>query len=305
MSCWQELGIAPTSDIEAIKKAFAAQSKLHHPEEDPEGFSRLRHAYRSALQQAKSRPDGPQESPSPDMTAKHEPEPEPVLKPPVPGTETLSFEVLYRKKAAAPETKTESTQEGVYDFGAVERAEVPEESCNVGTFTGIPTGLPKQIERQRRLRAAKAGVKTRRVNRPLIFFLIMASLIIWRAIAAAVKTEATPSYVPIIQTAVGTSEDQRQSIRAQAEAILKNHDSDRVRTENEFVQKQILPVVKAGMMDTVGFFIALEFGSMVGMSYSECLTISFEYQTYHDEEALDQVLVQYSGLVPPDEWVSY
>ncbi len=47
---WQVLGLdAPTHDKKAIKKAYARQLKLHRPDEDPEGFQRLRKAYEFAL----------------------------------------------------------------------------------------------------------------------------------------------------------------------------------------------------------------------------------------------------------------
>jgi hypothetical protein len=49
MNCWEQLGIEPTSDLERIKKAFASQSRFCHPEDDPDGFQRLRTAYQQAL----------------------------------------------------------------------------------------------------------------------------------------------------------------------------------------------------------------------------------------------------------------
>jgi len=54
MGIWQILGIAPTSDSRAIKRAYAALLKKTHPEDDPEGFQRLREAYGEALEQAKT-----------------------------------------------------------------------------------------------------------------------------------------------------------------------------------------------------------------------------------------------------------
>ena len=46
---WSILKIEPTDDKKAIRKAFAAQSKLHHPEEEPEYFAALNQAYKAAL----------------------------------------------------------------------------------------------------------------------------------------------------------------------------------------------------------------------------------------------------------------
>lgn len=46
---WSMLGIEPTDDKKAIRRAFAAQSRLHHPEEEPEYFAALNQAYKAAL----------------------------------------------------------------------------------------------------------------------------------------------------------------------------------------------------------------------------------------------------------------
>lgn len=48
-SIWNILGIEPTNDKKAIRRAFAAQSKLHHPEEEPAYFATLNQAYKAAL----------------------------------------------------------------------------------------------------------------------------------------------------------------------------------------------------------------------------------------------------------------
>ncbi len=53
MTVWEILGIDPSDDERAIKKAYAKGLKKHHPEEDPEGYQRLREAYDAALNQAK------------------------------------------------------------------------------------------------------------------------------------------------------------------------------------------------------------------------------------------------------------
>lgn len=54
---WQALGISPTREIGDIRRAYAARLKECHPEENPEGFQRLRAAYESALRAARGAAD--------------------------------------------------------------------------------------------------------------------------------------------------------------------------------------------------------------------------------------------------------
>ncbi|MBE1275449.1 DnaJ domain-containing protein [Enterovibrio baiacu] len=49
MSMWETLGIEPTNDESAIKKAYRIKLRQHHPEDDPEGFKRVREAYEKVL----------------------------------------------------------------------------------------------------------------------------------------------------------------------------------------------------------------------------------------------------------------
>lgn len=54
---WKLLQIEPTTDQALIKKAYAAQSRIYHPEENPEEFMRLREAYNLAIQWAEESGD--------------------------------------------------------------------------------------------------------------------------------------------------------------------------------------------------------------------------------------------------------
>lgn len=53
MRFWEVLGIEPTDKISDIKKAYAKNLRLHHPEDDPEGFQNLREAYTAAINYVK------------------------------------------------------------------------------------------------------------------------------------------------------------------------------------------------------------------------------------------------------------
>ncbi|MCI9148752.1 MAG: J domain-containing protein [Hungatella sp.] len=46
---WEILGLDPTGDKRAVKKAYAGKCRTCHPEEHPEEFKRLRQAYEEAL----------------------------------------------------------------------------------------------------------------------------------------------------------------------------------------------------------------------------------------------------------------
>lgn len=51
-NCWDHLGIEPTADTAAIKKAYAKQLKFNKPDKNPEGFRELRAAYERALDES-------------------------------------------------------------------------------------------------------------------------------------------------------------------------------------------------------------------------------------------------------------
>lgn len=46
---WGILGLEPTQDISAIRRAYAEKTRTCHPEEDPTGFMELRQAYQAAM----------------------------------------------------------------------------------------------------------------------------------------------------------------------------------------------------------------------------------------------------------------
>jgi len=66
MNIWNILGIQPTDSIDDIRAAYSEKIKQHHPEDDPEGFARLRDAYKLAIRIASIKPA--EETPSPMRT---------------------------------------------------------------------------------------------------------------------------------------------------------------------------------------------------------------------------------------------
>ena len=80
---WQELGIAPSRDPRAIKQAYAKRLKQVHPEDDPEGFQRLRAAYEWALRQAQAlqahAESSERDAAGVGAAAKEQAEPQPVI----------------------------------------------------------------------------------------------------------------------------------------------------------------------------------------------------------------------------------
>lgn len=57
MDCWSVLQLAPTTDVRAIKKAYAVLLKQNRPDDNPAGFQQLHDAYQDALRWADDRLD--------------------------------------------------------------------------------------------------------------------------------------------------------------------------------------------------------------------------------------------------------
>lgn len=54
MSIWSVLGIEPTDDLSDIKRAYARKLKTTRPDQDPQGYQRLREAFEKAKQEAEN-----------------------------------------------------------------------------------------------------------------------------------------------------------------------------------------------------------------------------------------------------------
>ena len=85
---WNILGLEPTRDVSAIRRAYAQQARQCHPEDDPEGFMRLRKAYQAALSWAEG--DAVREPPRECPTNREEDSSRPAAEPEN-GTELLGW----------------------------------------------------------------------------------------------------------------------------------------------------------------------------------------------------------------------
>ncbi|WP_419735890.1 hypothetical protein [Pseudomonas sp. COR18] len=57
MSCWEVLGLPSDADPRSIKRQYASLLKRTRPDDDPEGFQRLREAYEQALDWRETGPE--------------------------------------------------------------------------------------------------------------------------------------------------------------------------------------------------------------------------------------------------------
>lgn len=81
MNPWTVLGLQPGADRDAIRRAYARLLKTTNPEDDPEGFMRLREAHDAALNQLQWRQQWPDEDEAQPAPAPPEPAPAPTPEP--------------------------------------------------------------------------------------------------------------------------------------------------------------------------------------------------------------------------------
>lgn len=169
MNFWEILGISPTTDLAAIRHAYAEKTRACHPEEDPEGFDKLHTAFQEATQYARrsrrAAPTAPQ--------AEKRPAAAPAA-PAVAGTresclaaEQAAYLAWMKKNGSAARQAGEQT---TFDFSAAEtaprrapaRPREPGDEEEQPPAAQTPPGpqpqfdfdhLPQQVSRQRRQRA--------------------------------------------------------------------------------------------------------------------------------------------------------
>lgn len=169
MNFWEILGISPTTDLAAIRHAYAEKTRACHPEEDPKGFDKLHTAFQEATQYARrsrrAAPAAPQ--------AEKRPAAAPAA-PSVAGTresclaaEQAAYLAWMKKNGSAARQAGEQT---TFDFSAAEtgprrapaRPREPGDEEEQPPAAQTPPGpqpqfdfdhLPQQVSRQRRQRA--------------------------------------------------------------------------------------------------------------------------------------------------------
>jgi len=86
---WTVLGLEPTEDVRAIKRAYARLIRDNRPEDDPDGFIRIRQAYEAALEEV----DTGRSVPDPDAAEENTDRSVPVPDPPEENTDRAGSRV--------------------------------------------------------------------------------------------------------------------------------------------------------------------------------------------------------------------
>ena len=328
MNCWEILGIEPTEDIVTIKKAFAAQSKLHHPEDDPDGFQLLRSAYRQALEIAEYRSHFPaSDSLSSASSNKTLVYPNYQDEPSIKSTQSPEFE-LNKIATDAP-----------YDYSSVEHFDkLIETSYKIGIDVQA-----KEFSKQARARQRRKHIKlaTKLVQLLFAILLIIGSGFLVRylnsgeslfsnnslsftqidMLKAQARTiwnqEANYRLEILEQLKTGTSYSQSsaenlliteseyaellEDFWVQGEAAAAKRLETFRPDETSLVKDQFLPAIKDGIISN-NLIQVLQLGTVVGMDYEQCYMLIALYAAYKDKDLLDTELMPYDHLVSPDQW---
>ncbi|MCG7563018.1 J domain-containing protein [Pseudoalteromonas sp. McH1-42] len=105
---WEVLGIDPSADKKAIKRAYTSKLKLCKPDEDPEGFQQLRAAYDAALAHVEAQPQQRVKLSSADEQPSELAEPEAVKPEVLPDTTpAMHFEKPQAQPGTPPQLNSE------------------------------------------------------------------------------------------------------------------------------------------------------------------------------------------------------
>ncbi|WP_194867951.1 J domain-containing protein [Pseudoalteromonas sp. PPB1] len=105
---WEVLGIDPSADKKAIKRAYTSKLKLCKPDEDPEGFQQLRAAYDAALAHLEAQPQQRVKLSSADEQPSELAEPEAIKPEVLPDTTpAMHFETPQAQPGTPPQLNSE------------------------------------------------------------------------------------------------------------------------------------------------------------------------------------------------------
>ena len=153
MDIWATLGIQATDSIEDIRRAYADQAKEHHPEDDPEGFMRLRNAYKAAIKAASAPGISVKAAGVPEA---RERQPGDMMGRPQGAERTFDFSGLQSETTKAASDKAASPPKvAAYDFKGLEdvvaepQAGEQQEIEHTFDFTGLEEAADVYNERER------------------------------------------------------------------------------------------------------------------------------------------------------------
>jgi hypothetical protein len=130
---WTILGLAPGAERAAIKRAYAVLLKQHRPDQDPEGFRRIRDAYEWLIARAGSAPSAPSMPLAPPAEDAAPPVPVPVpskdgqpssVSPPMPEPPAAEFPAPQPAPAtrSAPAATIDRSMPGIWELRVAELA---------------------------------------------------------------------------------------------------------------------------------------------------------------------------------------
>lgn len=133
---WKILGIKPTGDIVAIKRAYSSLAHKINPEDEPEKFRELHEAYRAALQSAKNQglfiadfqPEA-EAGGSSDISGNTSEDSSEIVFPDLEEIKATQPEII-RTSAAVQDQEIEETDDNTFDFSSLAPEEIQDNTIN-------------------------------------------------------------------------------------------------------------------------------------------------------------------------------